>query len=507
MKKILALSFFFFSLNSYAQVTFQKSYGGLSPGEQISSASGQQTSDGGYVAGCWSYATGMAFDIWLIKTDSYGDTLWTRSYDFGGEDMCSSVYQTSDSGYILTGLGVYLLKTNSSGNFLWAKSYGIANGMTANYVEQTNDGGYIVTGSSNSAPFVPSVFVIKTDGSGNLQWAKEYGGAYNDEAECIRQTFDGGYVIAGTTLGFGAGGEDIWVIKTDAGGTLQWTKTYGGAGDEKGHEIVQTADSGYVIAGKSDDAPNPSYLIKTDGSGNLTWAKTYQGLYSFFVQQTADGGFISIDWNYAGLMKVNSSGNLIWAKHYPGNISSGSMSGQQTSDGGFFLAGFTLDTSGNNYSELFLIKTDSLGNGGCTNNLAITVSTPSFQVTSPSIIDTTITPVVTPRTATLGSRVHTSSLCVVGMDELSNEENSFSLFPNPARSELRIKNSELKIKDIEIYNTLGRKVLSKTVPSFSSRRRSLEDEVINISSLVPGIYFVKIKTDDGAKTQKLVVQR
>ena len=115
----------------------------------------------------------------------------------------------------------------------FARSYGGTNFEKPSSVQQTSDGGYIVAGWTNSfGASLNDIFLIKTDANGNIIWAKTYGGTDDDWALYVQQTSDGGYIVVGGTTSFGAGGSDIFLIKTDANGNIQWAKTYGGSDSE-----------------------------------------------------------------------------------------------------------------------------------------------------------------------------------------------------------------------------------------------------------------------------------
>jgi PKD repeat protein/N-acetylmuramoyl-L-alanine amidase len=193
-------------------------------------------------------------DFYVVKTDGFFyNLLWERTYDFGGNDAAYSVDQTSDGGYIIAG-GQYLsgtpnfciVKINSTGDSLWARSYGGSGADIAYFVQQTQDGGYIIAGVSAG-----DMYAIKTNATGDTTWTRKYGGTGNECAYSGLQTNDLGYVFAGYTSSFGQGGNDFYVVRTDAEGDTLWTKTFGGSGDDVARSILQTIDSGYVVAGYS----------------------------------------------------------------------------------------------------------------------------------------------------------------------------------------------------------------------------------------------------------------
>jgi uncharacterized protein YuzE len=299
---------------------------------------------------------------------TYGGAAWDGGY---------SVQQTSDGGYIVAGYttsfgaggrDIFLIKTDANGNVQWAKTYGGTGYDEASSVQQTSDGGYIVAGYTNSfGAGYDDIILIKTDANGNIQWAKTYGGTYYDYASSVQQTSDGGYIVAGYTYG------DFFLIKTDASGNIQWAKTYGGTNIDWASSVQQTSDGGYIVAGWTYSfGASWSYyffLIKTDANGNIIWAKTYGGSgddVASSVQQTSDGGYIvaggteSFGTGGAFLVKTDANGNIIWAKTYGGIDDDGAFSVQQTSDGGYIVAGMT--TSLEYLDDIILIKTDANGN-------------------------------------------------------------------------------------------------------------------------------------------------
>jgi len=279
-----------------------KAYGGTRDDEGFSV---QQTSDSGYIVVGHTYSFGAAYedDVWLIKTDASGDTLWTKRY--GETNHCEagySVQQTNDSGYIITGYGeggAALIKTDSSGNFLWGNAFGGADiPAYGRSVQQTNEGGYIITGWIDSYGTGDNdVWLIKTDSSGNILWDKKFGRGYHDYGRSVRQANDGGYIVTGETRPYGADNSDVWLIKTYANGDTLWTKTYGGSTDDRGWSVRQTFGGGYIITGytTSGAGSGDAWLIKTDSSGNKLWDKTFGGSsydYGRSVRQTNDEGYI-----------------------------------------------------------------------------------------------------------------------------------------------------------------------------------------------------------------------
>lgn len=182
----------------------------------------------------------------------------------------------------------------------WYRTFGGKDWDIGCSVQQTVDGGYIVVGYTKSLGSSDyDVYLIKVDANGNLQWEKTYGGAGFDIGVSVQQTSDCGYIIVGYMGSFGSGGVDIYLIKIDSNGNILWQKTFGGSGYDRGFSVQQTTDGGFIIVGSTNSFGSGTdvYLIKTDSNGNLQWQKTLGGSaidWGNFVQQTSDGGYIIV---------------------------------------------------------------------------------------------------------------------------------------------------------------------------------------------------------------------
>jgi len=235
-----------------------------------------QTYDGGYIVASAHY---------LLKLDSDGEVEWKKSLKGYDHEIGNaySVQQTSDGGYIAAGKfhcedifnkDIWILKVAQDGTKEWDKTYGESDRDQANSIQQANDGGYIVAGQidlSSSGGNV-GIWILKLHPSGEIHWQKTYSGDKADYAHSIQQTNDGGYIVAGTTYSFGLGDRDIWVLKLDTNGDVEWQKTYGGYGIEEAYSIVETYDGGYSVAGftASYGAGDRDFLVlKLLSNGNI----------------------------------------------------------------------------------------------------------------------------------------------------------------------------------------------------------------------------------------------
>ncbi len=214
----------------------------------------------------------------------FRDVLGNNGYDYG-----LSAQQTNDRGYVVCGsttsvgsgnTDIYIIKTDSTGKPTNEKSIGGINVDRGTCIRQTNDNGYIILGYTNgSGAGGYDIFAVKTDASLNVTWMKTYGGSDWDFGNCIEQTKDGGYIICGGTYSYGNGDEDFYLIKTNSDGDTVWTKTYGGTGQDEAKSVIQTSDGGYALTGHSTskDTLGNFYTIKTNETGLVTWVNEYGG--------------------------------------------------------------------------------------------------------------------------------------------------------------------------------------------------------------------------------------
>jgi hypothetical protein len=255
----------------------------------------------------------------------------------------------------------------------WAKTYWGNESDLAYSVQQTTDGGYIVAGYTRSFGAGDyDAWILKLDQDGAVTWQKTYGGSDRDYVYSIQQTTDGGYIVGGSTYSFGAGLSDFWILKLDPSGTVTWQKTYSSYNDwgvrsDSANSIQQTADGGYMVAGSSNDQDEfgddyDFWILKLDANGDITWQKRYlwyDWIFTHSIQQTLDGGYIVTGelWNFylqpnppnrfdsdIFVLKLNNSGDIIWNKFYDNGSWEYASSIQQTSDGGFIVAGGTEDS-------------------------------------------------------------------------------------------------------------------------------------------------------------------
>ncbi|RYE21824.1 MAG: T9SS C-terminal target domain-containing protein [Sphingobacteriales bacterium] len=397
------------------------------------------SSNSGTLAGITNYSTGS--DVWVMKTDAGGNIEWQKLLGGTSYEFAYSVSATTDGGCILAGYslipsgGIFtgpgyggndglIIKLNAAGTLQWYKVFGGSGSDLLFSVQQASDGGYIACGitySSNSGSLTgitingaSDAWVVKMDNAGNVLWQKVLGGANTESLNSIMQTPDGGYIAlgqsnssnTGTLLGISNnGGTDVWIIKLDASGSLQWQKLLGGASEDDlgGYSaaVKRTSDGGYIVGayslssnsgtltGAVNNGLSDYWLIKLDGFGNLQWQKLFGGNgyeYCYSVIQTTDGGYVMTGYSTssntgtltgytsngatdAWIIKLDNLGNLQWQKLLGGiggeiayvitQINKGfAVVGSSLSAGSGYLTGL----SGNGGSDGWFFKLDMFGN-------------------------------------------------------------------------------------------------------------------------------------------------
>lgn len=356
----------------------------------------RQASDGGYiVTGNTDSFTGQP-DFLLTKLDANGAFQWASTRTTIGHGSAGlDVQQTTDSGFIVTGYhagayyGLALFKYGNNGQLQWLRSAEAINHYGLS-VRQTSDGGYVAAGArmggTSQYDVSYNVTLLKFDGSGNLLWARLGGGSADDRGDAVQQTADGGYIVAGSTASFGAGGSDALLLKYDPSGTLQWTRTAGDAGDDYGDSVQQTSDGGYIVSGHTNSYGASGFvpfLIKFDGDGVLQWAKA------------------------GGVSATSPTGQKI--------------SVQETSDGGYVMAGSTAGF-GAGGSDILLIKTDANGDiANCADWLSVSPIIGTSFTSGPAAYPRT-SPALNPVGRTLivaDVALVSSAQCVVTVQEQS----------------------------------------------------------------------------------------
>ena len=248
-------------------------------------ASIQQMTDGGYIIiGNSDFSGDGNQDIWLIRTNSLGDSLWTKTFGGAGLDLGADVQILEDGGFILLGstesfgngsFDIWLIRTDSQGETTWAKTFGDNSSDYGKSILKTPDDGYIIRGVTESFGYGNTALVlIKIDSTGNKIWDNAFGGSNGAGGNALRETNDGGHILICHSYVHENSAYDIRLIKIDGNGSVDWDKTYGGITHNYGFSVLQTFDGGYALTGSigilgdGDENHSDIWLIKTDPEGN-----------------------------------------------------------------------------------------------------------------------------------------------------------------------------------------------------------------------------------------------
>lgn len=303
--------------------------------------------------------------VYVVRTDSKGDTLWTREYGGDSDDIGYSLQKVRGNGYIIAGKtrsfgagrwDVYLIRIDSNGDTLWTKTYGTEENEEGWSVDLTSDNGFVIAGwTTYINPPHYSVYVVRTDSIGDTVWTRMYDltdSINNSEAYSVVQTNDGGFAVTGYK------NSNALLLRIDSNGDTLWTKTYQEA--TTGRCIQNTNDGGFIIAGYLGAVPSVASLLRTDSNGDTLWTRNYGMKTARSVCQTLDGGFIfggSVRENPA-VIRIDSTGNVLWDDIYEENdeYTDYATSVIQTSDGGFAVAGTGDFDTGSSPFKMILIR-------------------------------------------------------------------------------------------------------------------------------------------------------
>lgn len=356
---------------------------------------------------CFYLAGADTSDLSLMKINPDGVLLWSKTYGGSEQQFAEDCSATFEGGLILTGwtsysgdVDLWLLKLDSDGELEWSKVFGDSVEDRGFSVIQTSDGGYAALGSQLDSNCVPDVFLMKTDSSGNLEWESSFGGNDSDIGFSVCETSDAGFILTGFTF-VGDGDCDLWLIKTDSAGNMQWEQKFGGILEEVGYSVLQTADGGYIALGYTLNQITVTdiLLIKTDELGNEQWSETYGGadwdIGDCLIQTLNDGyaftGSITDENSINSyVIKVDSNGTVEW-EYIIGDSSSDEYgySIVQLNDGSYAVAGDERSFATGDYNMLLTHLSSPQGIGeeyiSSDDNLSIVSISPNPVISSAAI--------------------------------------------------------------------------------------------------------------------------
>ncbi|MFI5219396.1 MAG: T9SS type A sorting domain-containing protein [Bacteroidia bacterium] len=514
MKKILPFLFISIVANSIAQpVKFQLTVGNTQT-EIANSIC--QTSDGGYIIAGVTYPTFTDADVYLVKLSSTGNMQWTKTYGRNSNDLGHYVIETA-GGYLIAGetesfsasRDAFLIRTDLNGDTLWTKTYGGSGSDIANKIEELPSGNFLLTGSFQ-VNGINRMGLLRIDSTGILL-GEGYVAPYQFASPINKATY-----LGNDKVGF-TGANPVLVI-ADTNGT--YITTYADFYSGRSVDAILTSDQKYVSL-VYDDVGGPQgsniTLTKLDPQNtSAIFSKKFSTNFDdtpVSVVEASDHGFVILATSYVSfssnqsllLIKTDSLGDLTWTKRYTVTAAEDNFEGQviKTSDGGYAIAAST--TVNGNFSnyDYYIIKTDSLGDSFC--NQAVATLTASTATASTGTLPTQLTYTLA-NSGTLVSPVILThgllnTLCnSVGIGELEEENNSFTVFPNPAHNELSVSSKQFGVGDVvKIINVLGQEIYLKKI------KRQTSTLIVQTTNFPQGIYFLSVNTNKNIITKKIVI--
>jgi hypothetical protein len=343
-------------------------------------------------------------EVWLVRMDEGGDTLWTRHYGGSVNDVGSAICEVGDGAVIVGstesyGAGfsdLYVIRVTATGDTMWTRAYGTAQFDFGYGVVTTLDGGFAACGSVGTTGQSLNMYLLKFSADGTLQWSHNYGGSNVDEAFALRQTEDGGYLVAGRSVPVGSSWPDMYVVRTNAAGDTLWTHRYGGTDWEEATGILETADGGCLVTGwqyTQDGAQWNFYVVKATTTGAQEWAHAFGGdgyERAYTAQQATDGGYIvggvTTSSGSGGhdfyFVKLTTIGDTLWTKVLGGSGNDDLFGICITSDGGYLGVGAT-SSYGHGAGDAWAVRLAGFaGVGGFVRDVATNQPLPNVWVSA-----------------------------------------------------------------------------------------------------------------------------
>ena len=471
-------------------VVFHKVYGYSSTGHDFGNCV-IEAQDSGFIAGGDTYSLPTGEGYYAVRVDRHGDTVWQSAHDYSvpGGDAILSMVGLPDGDILACGATfdtiegaaeTFFLRLDSSGNAKWHRTYDAGFNDWPKMMKKLTDSTVVVAGRFHDPDTLAKVtlFLLVADTSGTVLWQQDYFGWFSIYPRSVDLTADGGFVIGGYFLSAASNSWDLFLLKTDSEGEMEWFRRYGDGRDEIGGYSIATSDSGYAIVGyrfldASGDI-SAGYFVKTDENGEVQWQRLYDNRVNDIdllshVQQLASNSYVVAGATWVEdafsvwLLKLDPYGDTLWTRgysYYGGTTLTRAEDLKVTSDGGFILAGWIINNGLPARNDLWLLKTDSLGR---------TCSPPPCS----GVIE-----VVEGVSAAQGSEL--------------------TIHPNPASGYVMITSSLSTQAEFVLHDVTGREVLRQTVQAHQA-------VVIELGGLHAGLYVYEARSGDFRSTGKLLV--
>lgn len=493
---------------------------------------------------------------------------WQKALGGTSYEGANGVIQTSDSNYLVFGIAessngdvatnhgpydCWLVKLSQTGTIIWQQSLGGSYTETPYSIQETSDGGFIMAAETKSTDGDitsnhgnSDAWIVKLSPVGSIQWQKSIGGSGFDVPLSVKQTADGGFIVAGWTssndgdVSGNKGGEDCWLIKLTPSGVISWQKTFGGTGEDHFTGVAETADGGFICSGivKSTDGDITNHhgmediwIVKVTSTGALSWQKTIGGsgndycgehAYSGGILQTADGGYILAGWSNssdgdvtanqghydAWVVKLTPTGSISWQKSFGGTGDDEANSIQVTADGGYLIGGLTNSTDGDvshihgdyDFWVLKLTPSGSLEWERCYGGAGREIAFTTLETFEGDYIVAGYTTMSSGQVTGVHGNNYDMWVAFLasptGVNGLGSSLNTITMSPNPTSGALLIQGLNQPAV-VKVYGANGQLVLEGNNTSS-----------IYLAALQSGVYFVSIADAKGhvLKTEKIIKQ-
>ena len=543
--------YWFVKLSSSGSILWQKAVGGSAEDDCYTI---KPTSDGGYIAAGNSDSfdgdvtvNNGDHDVWIVKVDSIGNIQWEKSLGGTLDEEGFSILQTKDGGFIVAGgtasddgdvsanhgaVDCWLVKLSSTGNIEWEETFGGTANDGVKSIIQTPDEGYIFSGSSRSNDGdvsgnhgLTDVWVVKLSSAITIEWQKSLGGSGEEIGHSIINTTDGGYIVAGQTdsndgdVSGNKGVIDVWVVKLDSAGNIEWQDNYGGSNDDIAFSIAQTIDGGYVVATltKSDDGDVTGYygqrdywLIRLTSTGSIQWQKTLGGTERDFAGsaiQSSDGGYVFVGYS-------ESNDNDVTGNHGQADVWVVKLAGKKP------ISNFTSSDSDATIGSTISF-TDASLYAPTKWQWTFEQGVPALDsIQNPQILynDTGTFDVTLVVTNAFGSDTLLRSNYITAIDTAvtttavkprqpnKSHQNEVDIYPNPFTGVTTLEYSLMEKSDVtvEVYTLMGQRVEQII---HNNQPRGKYTYLIDMKEGQSGIYLYRMFTKEGVISGKIVLVR
>lgn len=498
---------------------FQRTIGGVGTEEMTALIT---TADGGYaLLGMTTSNSAGGYDLYVVRLDANGDTLWTRTVGGSGNDKSMDLVQTGEGDFVLLGWtngfggqtdDLLLVKMDAAGTVLWAKRVDVPTDEQeyVGVLHALPGGDLLVGATTQFGAGLLDACVMRLSGEGEVVWATSYGQPDYDECRGLVPTADGGFMLAGRTTSYNGGAYNTMMLKGTESGEVSWVRVYGDSFFDTPIDL-EAVPNGYMVAGSTTTFGAGSYdsfLMNVSPAGSVIWAKTYGNAWAEYatdVQATADGGCVLLGrlstqslLDQLFLIRTDAQGDTLWTRNYGGDAEEDLGAVVQTADGGYLVCAKERSFGGNDY-DAYLVKTDALGYSSChETDTVIEVQVAPYTAAVVSVLTLPMIVTMVDVSPVVGSGSDLELLCESSTGlHAPVAEVGLRLFPVPCTSTVQLEGSAGG-GTITILDLAGKPV--------SSHRATAGSTQLDMNELPSGSYLLRYTQPGRTAVLRLVKQ-